>query len=127
MRVLCVDVILYRSLTGIPQTPVLLKASSSAGRVTIEVATNESGTTPPNMFLFIVKVVQVGSPDTERQFTLEARDYIDGSSVQFQLSGFSKVDEGVTHLINVSCANMFGTSGDSNQLPVVIVFNPGNT
>ncbi len=111
-------------LSGIPQAPVLLEAFSSSGEVTIEVATNESGTTPPNLFAFNVKAERVGS-DVERLFTMEAREYRDGTSVQFHLSGFSKLEEGATYVITVSCANSFGTSEDSNQLSVVLEFNPG--
>lgn len=91
----------------------------------VEVATNASGTEPASPFWFNIRAQRVGVDSAPKLFIRESREYSDGDSVQFLLSGFSKLEEGSPYVITVSCANNFGTSGDSNQLSVIIEFNTG--
>lgn len=111
---------------GIPQTPVLYGTASSDGVLTIDVATNASGTEPGSFFQFNVMAQHAITLEIQT-FTIESREYMSGERILLSLGGFTSSESGDGYLITVSCTNMFGTSQNSNQLSVVIEFSTGNS
>jgi len=101
------EYLLFPLPTGIPQVPTPPTGiSNSPGSVVFTVSTRESGTTPPQMFSFIVNITLVF--DRSRfSHTLEVNDYIDGEARQFTIDGLMTGD---VYLFSVQAQNEFGAS-----------------
>lgn len=105
--------------------PVLSRATSSGGGVTLEVFTNESGTQEPSdLFQFNVKA-QHNLTLEVKSFTVKRRGYVDGEIASLVLNGFSESEEEPLYMFTVSCTNEFGTSEESNEVAVLIQFKGG--
>ena len=111
-------------LAGIPQKPQLFGASSSGGTITIQAATNESGTEPPDSFKFNMRARHAVTGQ-EREFEVVDMQYKDGQVVELKLTGFVEVSEGPLYLVAVSCTNRYGTSEESDAQTVSIRFSAG--
>ena len=115
------------SCTGIPDVPLLIKASSLREEVTLTVRTKESGTQPPDLFQFNIRAQHIATLEGTN-FTIEARDYIDGENVSLTFGGVLFSEEGNLYQFTVSCSNRFGTSKESNSLSLDLrTMNSGNT
>lgn len=109
---------------GIPKKPRIFGASSSSGAITVEAATNESGTEPPDSFQFNMWARHAVTGQ-ERKFEMVDRQYRDGQVVELKLTGFVEVPEGSLYIVTVSCTNRFGTSEESDTQAVSIRFSEG--
>ena len=104
--------------TGIPRTPdPPVGVSDTPGVVLLTLSTPESGTTPPQMFLFVVNVVLASSGTTISR-TLEANDFMDAQARQFAIDGLMA---GGVYLFSAQAQNEFGSSdfsGNSQRVQV---------
>ena len=117
----------FFSSLGIPQTPILQEATSSHGEISVELSVAETGTVPGDLFQFHVKTLNTVTLE-RKNFSFEVRQYRDGERTAFVLSGFVQPElrgEEAVYNVSASCSNRFGSSGDSNQISVVILFNAG--
>jgi len=81
------EYLLFPLPTGIPQVPTPPTGiSNSPGSVLLTLSTRKSGTTPPQMFSFVVNVTLVFDRSRFSR-TLEASDYIDGEARHFTIDG----------------------------------------
>jgi len=97
---------------GIPQVPVTPTGISNApGSVLLTLSTPESGTTPPQMFLFVVNVTLTFDGSTFSHI-LEANDYMDGEARQFTIDGLMV---GGIYLFSAQAQNEFGSSDFSGS------------
>ena len=92
---------------GIPPTPdTPTGVSNTPGTVLLTLSTLESGTTPPQMFLFVVNVTLTFDGSTFSHI-LEANDYMDGEARQFTIDGLMV---GGIYLFSAQAQNEFGSS-----------------
>ena len=97
----------------IPDTPT--SVSNSPGSVILTLSTCKSGTTPPQMFSFVVNVT-LAFDRSRFSRTLEANDYIDGEARQFTIDGLMT---GGVYLFSAQAQNEFGFSDFSgNSQPI---------
>ena len=101
------EYLLFPLPTGIPQVPTPpTGVSNTPGSVVLIVSTRESGTTPPQMFSFVVNIT-LTFDGTRSSHTLEANDYIDGEAHQFSIDGLMTGD---VYLFSAQAQNEFGAS-----------------
>jgi len=92
---------------GIPRPPdTPTGVSNTAGSVLLTLSTPESGTTPPQMFSFVVNVILAFDGSTFSHI-LEANDYMDGEARQFTIDGLMV---GGIYLFSAQAQNEFGSS-----------------
>ena len=92
---------------GIPRTPdTPTGVSNTPSSVVLTLSTRESGTTPPQMFSFVVNVT-LTFDGSRFSRTLEAYDYIDGEARQFTIAGLMT---GGVYLFSAQAQNAFGAS-----------------
>ena len=101
------EYLLFPLPTGIPQVPSPPTGiSNSPGSVVLTLSTCKSGTTPPQMFSFVVNVT-LAFDRSRFSRTLEANDYIDGEARQFTIDGLMT---GGVYLFSAQAQNEFGAS-----------------
>jgi len=100
---------------GIPRTPETpIGISNTPGSVVLTLRTRESGTTPPQMFSFVVNITLTPG-GTRSSRILEANEYMDNEQREFTIDGLMA---GGTYLFSAQAQNEFGSSGFVNSQPI---------
>jgi len=100
---------------GIPRTPdTPIGVSNTPGSVVLTLSTQESGTTPPQMFSFVVNVTLTGDGSRSSRI-LEANDYIDNEQREFTIDGLMA---GEFYRFSAQAQNQFGSSDFTNSDPI---------
>ena len=100
---------------GIPRTPdTPTGVSNTPGSVVLTLSTRESGTTPPQMFSFVVNITLTFDGSRFSRI-LEANDYMDNEERQFTIDGLLA---GEFYLFSAQAQNQFGTSDFTNSDPI---------
>ena len=95
---------------GIPRTPEMpIVESNTPGSVVLTLSTRESGTTPRQMFSFVVNITFDGSRFSR---ILEANDYMDNEQREFTIDGLMA---GEFYLFSAQAQNQFGSSDFANS------------
>ena len=101
---------------GIPRTPEMpIVESNTPGSVVLTLSTRESGTTPPQMFSFVVNITLTLDGSRSSRI-LEANDYIDNEQREFTIDGLMA---GEFYLFSAQAQNEFGSSDFTHSAPIL--------